>query len=325
MFLIREYLAKIDRENRIPRFALKHKYIMLAKFTPDPKTGGFQDNQYFYLYHLLMFFCAMYVRMSYHYFYEVLHYYAAILLVISALVCYKWRWNANLTWLYFFFIVLMQLMFDHLDLHLPQWFVLYPTIPMLLASIVENLMLNISSDPDTVKIYEEIVQRRSRSFEAPPPPPQTRSFSMKWKAIFIDMYHDQDLRYYYPIIFEVYMTACALFCIHGGGIMHLPCFADLYLVGLWMAFMYTEDKKKSGRPKMFKLPNPIVKVVFLLYAPPLFWINISALTLINIWMVSEHATLADKMTSTIALLFITVSANTFARAAIFDTCPFIEF
>lgn len=320
--MLRRYLAK----NQIPRFARKNDPLMLAKFVSEPKYGGLYKNKYFYLYHVLMFFCALYVRMSYFYFRPVLHVYAGILFAVSGLVCYQWRWNANLTWLYYFFIVLMQLLFEHLDLHLPPWFVLYPTIPMLIASMLENLMLHLSIDPDLYKIHEEITQRHNRSFhEAPTEPHEKRTLAAKWKMIFVDIYFDIDLRYYYPIIFEAYMTTCAIFCIKGGGVMHIHCFGEIYMVLLWIAFMYTELRKREGRPKMFMLPNPVVKVILLLYAPPAFWTNISALTFINIWMGPDKDDLYLKLTAAVSLLLITISAHTFARDTVFGDCPFVEF
>ncbi len=104
------------------------------------------------------------------------------------------------------------------------------------------------------------------------------------------------------------------------------CVADIYLIIVWTAFMYTENKKKERRPNMFPLPNPVVKAVFLLYAPPLFWINITVLTLINIAMIDEKIlALHDKFVYAGCLLFIAVCVNTFGRTIIFNTCPFIEF
>jgi len=324
--MLRKYLAR----NRIPRFARKNDPNMFARFVSEPKYGGLYKNKYFYLYHLLMFFCALYVRMSYFYFKHVLHVYAGLLFAVSGIVCHQWRWNANLTWFYYFFIVLMQLMFEHLNLHLPAWFVLYPTIPMIIASMLENLMLHLSIDPDIYRIHEEIMQRHNRSFQeaaltAPDGTTETRTLAMKWKMIFVDIYFDLDLRYYYPIIFEAYMTTCALFCIKGGGVMHIHCFGEVYMVALWIVFVYTEFRKRENRPKMFMLPNPIVKVILLLYAPPPFWTNISALSFINIWMGPDKDEFVLKLTASAGLLLVTIAANTFARDVVFGDCPFIEF
>jgi hypothetical protein len=310
MDYFRQYLIRIEKERGIPRFFDRKKIDMLNKFIKkEGGGGGYFENQYYYLYHIMMFFNAMYLKMSYHYHRDSLHIYSIVLFLVSALVCYKWKFETNLTWLYFYLIMTTQLFFMDQDLHLPRWFILYPVLPMMIISVLEDIMIILSSDPDTniTRMSKEKIREN------------------KWKMVFIDIFNDNDVRFFYPLFFEVYMSVCALFCIKDAGIENINCFASIYMIMLWSIFLYTESKKSElSSAKMFYMPNPVVKIIFLLYSPPEFWLNISILVLINILMIQTWSKY-KRLIYTIAFLLFTLFVLVVCKDMISGTCPIIEF
>jgi hypothetical protein len=158
---------------------------------------------------------------------------------------------------------------------------------------------------------------------------------LRAKMGFLNLFLEDDIRLFYPMLFEVYMTVCCLLCIRGGGIQSRTCVVDLFIVPLWSLFVMSEDAKlrsyqgrddkseaSTRRPlPLFKLPSPVVKVVYLLYTPPRFWICIWVLVLMNIALITEFG---HKFKIAMALMILFFNIVIYRNLVVFDTCPLMN-
>lgn len=307
------------------------EYKMLEQDDPPPRQ---LKNRYFYSYHAFMLMQTVFLRFAYVFYWERFLVYLLPLAFGTGAVCAHWRGRSNLTWFYAFTIMAIQNIYDLLDLGLPAAFVLYAAIPMVMGSVLENAFLALVNDSNVAKYIDLVDSRRRGRRESSPPSSSSSSDNEEgpaegageenqvppWLTRFIvNLFKDEDVQSLYPLYFELYMTACcAILCVKGGGFFHVKCLGQIYMALLWILFAYTEEVKLRRRPKHLKLPSPVVKVVYLLYAPVPFWIAISVLICMNLAMING-------VTRRMQLVFASLVLANAILAIVFrerlDTCP----
>jgi len=278
-------------------------------------------KNYQLLYYAIMLFFTMNLRMSYIFTRPVFWRWSAPIVLTTGFVFFRWRWRSNLVWFCIHLIMLVQNIYDIAtggEHYLPSWFVLYPTAPLVVCSCFENILFMLSNDPemekhitlvkkyagnarlDTIENYNELRTK------------QREDRLLRWKLVFMNLFIDKDVRDFYPIGFEMYMP------INGGGIVFRNCVSDIYGLLLWIMFVLSEDAKTRTYKKMFKLPSHIVKIVYVLYTPPEFWINISLLIVMNILVISDM----NKRDKFIFIWIIAVcNAILYSNISVLNTCP----
>jgi len=319
-----EILSKLDKE-------------LLNKIDKTPIFVSHISNSELLL-HLVMLFFTVNLRMSYIYTRAIFWRYALAVILCGSVAAYRFKWKISIVWLCVFIVMLAQNLVDLLSggnnqnykYFLPVWFVIYPTVPLIACSLLENIMLWLISDPE---LYEFVDTSYSQQFESSSSSSllsvKKYNRDLKWKLVFVSFFTDKDIRMFYPIMFEILMLIFAVFLpIEGGGIAFRNCTTDVYAVLLWVTFVLSEDHKiqsvrklKTSR-ELFKLPSHIVKALYILYAPPLFWVNISFLIAMNVF-VSNDIPLRDKILyiSLIAMYNILLYTN----HSVLATCPLMFF
>ena len=284
------------------------------------------------LYYVVMLFFTVNLRMSYIFTRDVFWRVSLPVVFVTGFVFFRWRWRSNLVWFCIHIVMLIQNLYDLAtggNHYLPSWFVIYPTAPLIICGSIENILFLLSNDPETEK-HINLVRKRSQNMNLDSIDnyselrnKQREDRALRLKLAFINLFVDKDVRSFYPIAFEIYMMACALFLpISGGGIAARNCVTDIYALLLWIAFVVSEDAKTRIYKKMFKLPSHIVKIIYLLYVPPVFWINITILIIMNILVISD-INKRDKFV--IVWIIATANAILYANISVLNICPLMYY
>lgn len=283
---------------------------MITAAAPDEV----ERNQYYYLYNTIMFFVVVYMRMSYHYKQTYLYMYELWLFVGSLGVCFWYNWECTFLWAYIHSLLLFQDLFDRLDIHLPVTFLMYSTIPLVIYSICENVMIYLQNDKNIMTFISQKQQPRAVDLENTDPnaiqAPDIKTMKehmqiSRLKYVFVDLMTDEHILKFNVQIFEVYMLACSYLCVFGAGLMHTSCVADAYLLILWCVFAWTDKSKNRLRVKIRQTPSYISKASFMLYTPPTHWPVIMMLILFNICLIKEW-TRGQKLKISALMVIITV-------------------
>jgi hypothetical protein len=320
----------------------------MIKYEEGPPLFAMHIKNYQLMYHLVMLFFTMNLRMSYIYTRGVFYRWCLPMVFLSIWVAYRWRWKCNMVWVCVYVIMFIQNITDILGdqwFYLPKWFVLYPTIPLMVCSMLENILFVISRDAKLSKYITSLEKKREKrrglgnsdDVDIEMHPLITNAASddaldvreldqmrkIKWKLVFVNLFVDKDVRNLYPISFEIYMLACALLLpITGGGIAFRNCVTDSLGLAIWLVFVMSEDSKIRSHEKMFRLPSFIVKVIYILYAPAKFWINMIFLILMNI-MVTAEIKWREKNYYILVVLFMTILI--YKDISILDSCPLMNY
>lgn len=289
-------------------------------------------KNYQLVYYVIMLFFTMNLRMSYYFTRPIFWRWSLPVVLFSGYVFFRWRWRSNLVWFCIHLIMFIQNLYDLATDHsyyLPHWFVIYPTAVLIVCSSLENILFVLSNDEELDKHIKFIKQRSSTvNLDTIDNYSQLREKQktdrlLRIKLSLMNLFVDKDVRDFYPIGFELYMMICALFLpISGGGLAFRNCTTDLYGLMLWIMFVILEDMKTRAHKKMFKLPSHIVKVIYLLYIPPMFWINIHLLVIMNILVIPEFSKL-DKF----ALMWMMAFCDTllYQNIHMLDSCFLISY
>jgi len=309
----------------------------MLNFDESPPLFVLHVKNYQLLYHAVMLFFTMNLRMSYIYTRGVFYRWCIPMLLFSIWVAYRWRWKCNVVWVFLYTIMFVQNITDLLGdqwFYLPRWFVLYPTVPLVLCAVLENIMFVLSRDRELTKCIKTIENKRDskrrptnaiRNTDDVESQPlvetglSAQTKPNKWKLVFVSLFVDKDVRNLYPASFELYMMACALLLpITGGGIAFRNCITDFYGLLLWVVFVLSEDAKIRSHDKMFKVPSFLAKVTYILYVPAVFWINISILIFMNIIVTADNKWREKNILLTALLLFnVLLYFNTW----VLESCP----
>jgi hypothetical protein len=144
---------------------------------------------------------------------------------------------------------------------LPRWFIAYSTIPLILFGVGENILLYVTSNRRPERLLD--LRKAADTIVA-----------------------DSDITGYYAIIYEYYMCVCSVMTIEH----HCVTLNDtLYFLCTWVVFTVTEERKlKTYSPLPMRLPSCIVKTIYILYAPTMFWLAMNALAVVNVIMIHAH-------------------------------------
>jgi hypothetical protein len=261
---------------------------------PQQEPETVMRNQYYYLYHAIMFFIVISLRMSYEYQIEYLYYYEFSMLFISTCVCYSVNWECTFMWMYIHALLMMQDLFDKNNIYLPDVFLLYTTVPLVLYAFLDDFMLYLENDRAVAKFISDKNQDNQTVYPAEIGAKSQTDAEIdltkskqdhKYTFVFVDLMTDDTLLYYNVSFFEIYIIMCSFLCVKGAGLMHTSCFALVYLILLWVLFAMTEKKKVTSRPVLRKNPSYISKVAYVLYSPPEHWYVIVLLICINITLI----------------------------------------
>lgn len=181
-----------------------------------------------------------------------------------------------LKWLSVFCVMLARGVILHIEPDvLPRWFIVYSTIPLIVCSIGENVLMYIVSG-------RKITQSR---------PPTDSPNEGHWTLALIAILTDHDIKRFYASVYEFYMYACSVMIIEH----HCVTLYDTLLFACtWTLFTITEEAKLNVYTRPIPLPSYIVKTIYILYAPSVFWITLYALSLMNVAMLYTRAAKATK-------------------------------
>lgn len=195
-------------------------------------------------------------------------------------------------WMGILTTMMIQNVLDITDMYVfPVWFMVYPTAPLILCTVIENLaLIGMFADDEQSTLF----------------PP----------------WIDAEFVRNYPSAFETYMCLCCVLCIEGGGIKYTNCMNDLYIALIGAVFVATERLKikscLSRSMPMIKLPASIIKASYLLYAPITFWPTILLLICMNVCMLRYIGWIYRCL---VCILIIVLAVASYQNHAAFFSCP----
>ena len=177
----------------------------------------------------------------------------------AALLAWLSGWTRHAVWMHVYATLLAQTLCDSLGILLPQGFVLYALVPLVLVGAAEvAVVAALRSAP--VRAYAGALAEKGARGPAPP----------KLVRVVAGIYTDADVRRWYAPLFEAYMTLCSCVLALRGSFMRAPCFAAAYTVLVGLFFLAVEDMRDTRAAHEFPLPSAAVKAVYALYAPVRF-------------------------------------------------------
>ena len=146
---------------------------------------------------------------------------------------------------------------------LSQGFILYAAIPLVLCSVVESLML------------ATLANRQAKDYLAWLTQPDQRVAGKvnmpSWSTrLLVHVYVDDDVRHWYAMLFESYMTLCSCMLCLRSSFLRAQCGGVIFAILTGLVMLAAEDMRDTKSATDLKLPVPAVKVVFVLYAPVRF-------------------------------------------------------
>lgn len=193
--------------------------------------------------------------------------YCVVGMLFSAALIVQERMHAR-KWLYVFCVMLVRGIILHIEPNvLPRWFIVYSTIPLIVCSVGENMLMHFASDRKTTQTLKD--------------PDRATDDAGQWKMSAMAILMDRDIKRFYASAYEFYMYVCSIMIIEH----HCVTLQDTALFACtWTLFTVTEEAKLNVYTRPIPLPSYIVKTIYILYAPSVFWITLYALSLMNIAM-----------------------------------------
>lgn len=235
------------------------------------------------------------------------------LLATALLLAWMSEWERHTLWVHVYGCLLAQMACDSVPILLPQGFVLYAAIPLLLLGVGEVIVVATMATP-VYRDYAARVPHHTWRSEHGALPSRTVRFVY-------GLYNEKEIRRWYALLFEVYMTLCSLALALRGSFLRAPCIASAYVVVVGLVFLAAEDLRETRLADDVRLPLPsaAVKAVYALYAParfvhPLLWL--AAATLV-IGGSPKHA----DINHSVATLICVVAAVAAILHRDIDACP----
>ena len=293
----------------------------------------FTDRRLFYI-NIAMTLVMYIIRHFYSTSYDHFNVWYALLIVFCMYAFIEIDRMFATLWAIIFTSMMVQNIVFSMDMYkLPAWFMIYPTVPLLGCSVIENLILYITND-DWYKSKLPHLRKKHDTPQQQTDPEDVDSiirdisanFSIidnKYTLSLIDTMLDEEIMKYYPNVFETYMYVCSiLLCIYGGGIASANCILDLYMIIITFLLVLSENMKRktyvTSNAKPVRLPTSISKATYMLYAPPLFWPNLLTLIIFNVAL----SNVSHRRKVIVIILIIVLTVYVFMNRTSLMICPF---
>ena len=195
----------------------------------------------------------------------------------ALLSCWMAEWRRNVAWVHVYACLVAQAVCDAAQILMPRGFVLYAAIPLMLVGGLEVAVTAVVRD-HAYRTYAQ--QAESGTWR------QTRArYDHPWHIrVVYAIYNDKDVRQWYAVIFEVYMTLCSCVLALRGSFMRAPCLASAYAGVVGLLFVAADELRdlRTISPTDTPLPSPAVKAVYALYAPAQFLQPLLALSVVTL-------------------------------------------
>lgn len=198
---------------------------------------------------------VLYSRIFYAQMGQMLAPYLFVWFVAAVLLCWHSDWTRHHAWVHVYATLFAQTLCDALHILVPQGFVLYAAIPLTLLGTLEVLVI------------AALRTHAYREHAAAVGDGARRARPSRLVRCFVGLYMDTDIRRWYALLFDVYMTLCSLALALRGSFMRVPCLGAAYSVVVGLLFLAAEDLRDTRAATGVPLPAPAVKAVYALYAP----------------------------------------------------------
>jgi len=223
------------------------------------------------------------------------------------------EWEHYTLWVHVYACVLAQIICDSVPILLPQGFVLYAAIPLLLLGVGEVVVVATMATP----AYRDYAARfPTHTWGAENAPRSSRVVRFVYGVC-----SEKELRRWYPVLFEVYMTLCSCALALRGSFMRAPCIAAVYVTLVGLVFLTADalrDERLANESHLV-LPSPAVKAVYVLFAPARFMQPILLLAAVTLLVGGSQYHAATNRAIAIIVLGVTIAASVMHRDI--DACP----
>jgi hypothetical protein len=222
-----------------------------------------------WVYHAVMGVNVLFSRIFYDYMGAAMVPYLGAWTLLAGVVCRRGGWQRHVLWLHVYATLAAQAMCDALGLLLSQGFGLYAMVPLALCGVFETVTLVTMATPAARAHLAWCTQPRTHSHSQDKGP--HTAGEPPWHVRFmVHLYLDEDVRQWYAVLFEVYMTVCSCVLCLRSSFMRAECGGVIFAVLTGLVLLASEDMRDTRAAQDLRLPSPAVKAVYVLYTPMRF-------------------------------------------------------
>jgi hypothetical protein len=233
---------------------------------------------------------------------------------VAVFACWRTGWKRLWLWVYVYGVLTAQSLFTVMDVELETGYLLYATGPLLACSLLETVIIAVVSDPQ-VRAYIAWLDDTPFAGRAQTPMPLDQHPN-RIVRFFVGLFRDPDVRDYYAMYVDVYLTLCAcVLTFHGAGIFRARCYAIAYAPLVIAMYLATDRARCRRHLADMPLPAAAAKAVYVLYAPTAFWFNLLIVAAMNALVVEHPSTRRILLGGSVAMLVATIRFQPYL-----DTC-----